>query len=85
MATSDFDRPPFRDDGFDLVFVQSVLHHNGTPAWAIREALRVAQPVLIAALIGRTPDTCRMLRFITAALTVNLQVASCYTLEAWGS
>lgn len=38
---------PFADDSFDLVLVQSVLHHDENPFHMIREAFRIAPRILI--------------------------------------
>lgn len=38
---------PFPDDSFDLVLVQSILHHDDDPTRTIREAFRVAPEILI--------------------------------------
>ena len=38
---------PFTTDSFDLALVQSILHHDDSPADLIREAFRVAPVVLI--------------------------------------
>jgi len=38
---------PFADNSFDLALVQSILHHDDSPADLIREAFRVAPTILI--------------------------------------
>ena len=38
---------PYRDDSFDVVLLQSILHHSGDPAALVREAFRVAPRVVI--------------------------------------
>jgi SAM-dependent methyltransferase len=44
---SDAHQLPFADNSFDLVLVQSVLHHDKDPAHMIREAFRLAPRILI--------------------------------------
>ena len=38
---------PYRDDSFDVVLLQSILHHAADPATLVREAFRVAPRVVI--------------------------------------
>ncbi len=38
---------PFPDDSFDIVLVQSILHHDDAPETTLREAFRVAPQVVI--------------------------------------
>jgi len=47
FVVSDAHSLPFPDDSFDLVLVQSVLHHDQDPSHMIREAFRVAPRILI--------------------------------------
>ena len=47
FVVGDGHRLPWRDDEFDLVLVQGVLHHDDLAETTIREALRVAREVLI--------------------------------------
>jgi SAM-dependent methyltransferase len=47
FAVSDAHSLPFRNDSFDLVLVQSVLHHDYNPLHLLREAFRIAPRILI--------------------------------------
>ncbi|HEY3453462.1 MAG TPA: class I SAM-dependent methyltransferase, partial [Bryobacteraceae bacterium] len=47
FLVSDAHSLPFPDNSFDLVLVQSVLHHDDDPLHMLREAFRVAPRVLI--------------------------------------
>lgn len=47
FLVSDAHSLPFADNSFDLVLVQSVLHHDQNPGHMIREAFRVAPRILI--------------------------------------
>lgn len=47
FLVSDAHSLPFPDNSFDLVLVQSVLHHDQNPSHMIREAFRVAPRILI--------------------------------------
>lgn len=38
---------PYPDDSFDLVLIQSILHHDDNPLDVIREAFRVAPEILV--------------------------------------
>jgi ubiquinone/menaquinone biosynthesis C-methylase UbiE len=40
-------RLPFRDDSFDVVLLQSILHHDDTPGDMVKEALRVASRMVV--------------------------------------
>jgi SAM-dependent methyltransferase len=46
---------PFPDDTFDLVVLQSILHHDDNPFGIIREAFRVAPEILIHEPNGNNP------------------------------
>jgi SAM-dependent methyltransferase len=47
LAVGDAHRLPYPDDSFDLVLVQSILHHDDEPLGLIREAFRLAPEILI--------------------------------------
>jgi len=55
FLVSDAHRLPFRDDSFDIVLLQSVLHHDYDPARMIREAFRIAPKVIIHEPNGNNP------------------------------
>lgn len=55
FAVGDAHRLPFADDSFDIVLLQSVLHHADRPADMIQEAFRLAPEVLIHEPNGRNP------------------------------
>jgi SAM-dependent methyltransferase len=55
FAVCDAHRTPFEDGHFDLVLLQSVLHHDGDPRALIREAFRLAPTVLIHEPNGNNP------------------------------
>jgi ubiquinone/menaquinone biosynthesis C-methylase UbiE len=44
---ADGHRLPFRDDTFDVVLLQSILHHDDTPEDMVKEALRVAPRMVV--------------------------------------
>lgn len=46
---------PWMDDSFDLVLIQSILHHDDAPEDMLREALRLAPLVLIHEPNGNNP------------------------------
>ncbi len=46
---------PWADDSFDLVLIQSILHHDDTPEDMLREALRLAPSILIHEPNGNNP------------------------------
>jgi SAM-dependent methyltransferase len=46
---------PFVDDSFDVVLLQSVLHHDDDPLHMIREAFRIAPRVIIHEPNGNSP------------------------------
>lgn len=46
---------PFGNDSFDIVLLQSVLHHDDTPLHMIQEALRIAPAVVIHEPNGDNP------------------------------
>ena len=48
-------RVPFDDRSFDVAIVQGVLHHSDDPAATIREALRVAEEIVILEPNGLNP------------------------------
>jgi ubiquinone/menaquinone biosynthesis C-methylase UbiE len=47
FLTADGHRLPFRDDSFDVVLLQSILHHDDTPEDMVKEALRVASRMVV--------------------------------------
>jgi SAM-dependent methyltransferase len=47
FLAADGHRLPFRDDSFDVVLLQSILHHDDTPADMVKEALRVASRMVV--------------------------------------
>ena len=47
FLAADGHRLPFRDDAFDVVLLQSILHHADAPEQMVREALRVAPRVVV--------------------------------------
>jgi len=47
FEVADIHALPYADNSFDLVLMQSVLHHDDDPALTIREAFRVAPAILI--------------------------------------
>jgi SAM-dependent methyltransferase len=47
FLAADAHRMPFPDDSFDVVLLQSVLHHDDCPAQMIEEAFRVGRTVVI--------------------------------------
>lgn len=55
FASGDAHQLPFADDAFELVLVQSVLHHDDDPADMLREAFRLAPEVLIHEPNGNNP------------------------------
>ena len=55
MASADAHSLPFRDSSFDIVVVQSVLHHDFDPLHMIREAFRLAPTILIHEPNGYNP------------------------------
>lgn len=46
---------PYPDNSFDLILIQSILHHDYDPAGIIREAFRVAPEILIHEPNGNNP------------------------------
>jgi len=46
---------PFKDSSFDVVLLQSVLHHDDDPAQMIQEAFRIAPKVIIHEPNGNNP------------------------------
>src|ERR1017187_10002862 len=46
---------PFANDSFDVVLLQSVLHHDDTPLHMIQEALRIAARIIIHEPNGDNP------------------------------
>jgi ubiquinone/menaquinone biosynthesis C-methylase UbiE len=55
FLVGDAHRMPFADDSFDVVLVQSVLHHDHDPLHMLREAFRLAQRVVIHEPNGNNP------------------------------
>ena len=55
FAVGDVHSLPFADDSFDVVLLQSVLHHADRPAEMIREAVRMAPEVIIHEPNGSNP------------------------------
>ena len=47
FVTADGSRLPYHNDSFDVVLLQSVLHHAMDPIAIVREALRVAPRIII--------------------------------------
>ena len=47
FLAADGHRLPFRDDTFDVVLLQSILHHDDTPEDLVKEALRVAPRMVV--------------------------------------
>jgi SAM-dependent methyltransferase len=47
FLVGDVHKLPWRDNQFDLVLIQSILHHDDNPAAIIREAFRLAPEILI--------------------------------------
>ncbi len=47
FVVADAHRMPFPDDSFDVVLVQSILHHDDDPSAMIREAFRLAPTIVI--------------------------------------
>lgn len=47
FEVGDAHKLPYPDDTFDVVLIQSILHHDYDPAGIIREAFRVAPEILI--------------------------------------
>ena len=47
FVVGDIHKLPYRDNSFDLVLIQSVLHHDDNPLDAIRESFRLAPEILI--------------------------------------
>ena len=47
FLVADAHRLPFRDGAFDVVLLQSILHHADAPEQMVREALRVASRVVV--------------------------------------
>jgi ubiquinone/menaquinone biosynthesis C-methylase UbiE len=55
FLAADAHRMPFRDDSFDVVLLQSVLHHDDHPLQMIEEAFRIAPRVIIHEPNGNNP------------------------------
>lgn len=55
FAVCDAHQTPFKQGRFDLVLLQSVLHHDNNPCDLIREAFRLAPNVLIHEPNGNNP------------------------------
>ena len=55
FVVADAHRMPFPDDSFDVVLVQSILHHDDDPAGMIREAFRLAPTIVIHEPNGNNP------------------------------
>jgi SAM-dependent methyltransferase len=55
FLAGDAHRLPFENDSFDVVLLQSVLHHDDDPFHMIREALRIAPRILIHEPNGDNP------------------------------
>jgi SAM-dependent methyltransferase len=47
FLAADGHRLPFRDNSFDVVLLQSILHHDDAPADMVKEALRVASRMVV--------------------------------------
>ena len=52
---ADAHRLPYGDNSFDLVVLQSILHHDDNPLQLIREAFRLAPQILIHEPNGNNP------------------------------
>jgi ubiquinone/menaquinone biosynthesis C-methylase UbiE len=55
FVVADAHRLPFADDSFDVVLVQSILHHDDDPAAMIKEAFRLAPTIVIHEPNGNNP------------------------------
>jgi hypothetical protein len=55
FAVGDAHHLPYPDDTFDLVLIQSILHHDDHPLDMIREAFRLAPEILIHEPNGNNP------------------------------
>jgi SAM-dependent methyltransferase len=55
FLVGDAHRLPWMDDSFDLVIIQSILHHDVNPQDMIREAFRLAPVILIHEPNGNNP------------------------------
>ncbi|MDQ3699161.1 MAG: class I SAM-dependent methyltransferase [Gemmatimonadota bacterium] len=55
FVVADAHRMPFPDDSFDVVLVQSILHHDDDPAAMIREAFRLAPTIVVHEPNGNNP------------------------------
>lgn len=55
FVVADAHEMPFPDDSFDVVLVQSILHHDDDPAMMIREAFRLAPTIVIHEPNGNNP------------------------------
>jgi len=55
FLAGDAHRLPFANDSFDVVLLQSVLHHDDNPLHMIQEALRVAPRIIIHEPNGGNP------------------------------
>lgn len=55
FMVGDAHRLPFPDDAFDLVLIQSILHHDDDPLGIIREGFRLAPNILIHEPNGNNP------------------------------
>jgi SAM-dependent methyltransferase len=55
FLVGDAHRLPFANDSFDIVLLQSVLHHDDTPLHMFQEALRIAPRIIIHEPNGDNP------------------------------
>lgn len=55
FLVGDAHRMPFADNSFDVVLVQSVLHHDHDPPHMIREAFRLAPRIIVHEPNGNNP------------------------------
>lgn len=55
FEVGDAHRLPYPDDSFDLVLVQSILHHDDDPPGILREAFRLAPEILVHEPNGNNP------------------------------
>jgi len=55
FLTADGHRLPFRDNSFDVVLLQSILHHDDAPQDMVKEALRVASRMVVHEPNGNNP------------------------------
>jgi SAM-dependent methyltransferase len=71
---ADMTRPPFRPDGFDIVFSGGVLHHNADTRTALGAIAPLAAPrgQIYAWLYGPTPGLAHRMRAVVRKIVVPL-------------